>query len=280
MKILIIARLTFREAARRKIALTAALLGAAFLIFYNAAFYFVRQDPYALPNAMLARKEMVNMLLMVGLYAANFMTGVMAVLVSADSLAGEIGSGAIHALASKPLRRAEIVLGKWLGFAGLLALYVLLMAVGLILSVGVQAGYFPPNVLAGLGLMYLEALLVMSVTLAFSSRLSTLATGAAVFGLYGIAFLGGWVEQIGAMLKSNTAVDIGVFASLLMPSEALWRRAAYEMTTPLLNTLGRFSVFSFGGGATTPSPLMVAYAALFGLAAVLLAVRLFSRRDL
>lgn len=280
MRILIIARLTFREAARRKIALTAAVLGVAFLVFYNAAFYFVRQDPYALPNAMLARKEAINMLLMMGLYAANFMTGVMSVLVSVDSLAGEIGSGAIHALVSKPLRRAEIVLGKWLGFAGLLGLYTLLLAGGLILSVGAQAGYFPPNVLVGFGLMYLEALLVMSVTLAFSSRLSTLATGAAVFGLYGIAFLGGWVEQVGAMLKSSTAVDIGVLASLLMPSEALWRRAAYEMTDPLLRALGSLNPFGFGSGANPPSPLMIAYAVAFALAALGLAVRAFSKRDL
>jgi hypothetical protein len=120
----------------------------------------------------------------------------------------------------------------------------------------------------------------MSVTLAFSSRLSTLATGAAVFGLYGIAFLGGWVEQIGSLLQSDTAVDIGVAASLLMPSEALWRRAAFEMTAPLVRALGSINPFSFGAGSTTPSPLMVGYAALYALAALALAIRAFSRRDL
>lgn len=277
MSILVIAKLTFREAARRRIALTALILGLAFLLFYNAAFYFVTHEPYALPRAALARREALNLLLMAGLYAANFMSGVMAVLVSADSLAGEISSGAIHAIVSKPVRRAEIVLGKWLGFAGLMALYVLLLAGGLILSVGIQAGFFPPNAPAGLGLMYLAAVLVMSVTLAFSSRFSTLATGAAVFGLYGIAFLGGWVEQIGGLLQSQVAVDIGIAASLLMPSEALWRLASHEMTVALVRTLGNFNPF---GGGTAPSPLMVAYAALFALAALGLAVRIFSKRDL
>ncbi len=279
MRIIVLAQLTFREAARRKIALTAFLLGLAFLLLYNLAFYFVRLQPYGIPSAALARSEAVNLLLMAGLYAANFMTGVMAALLSADSLAGEINSGAIHTIVSKPVRRAEVVLGKWLGFAGLMALYVLLLGGGLILSVGIQAGYFPPNVFKGLALIYLAALLVMSLTLAFSSQLSTLATGAAVFGMYGFAFLGGWVEQIGAVLKSQTAVDIGVAASLLMPSESLWRRASYEMTSPVLRALGNFNPFG-GGGEAVPSPLMVSYALLFALVALGLALHSFSRRDL
>ena len=278
MRILVIAKLTFREAARRKIALTAFVLGLGFLLLYNLAFYFVRTQPHGMPNALLAQKEATNLLLMMGLYAANFMAGVMAVLVSADSLAGEINSGAIHTVVSKPIHRGEVVLGKWLGFAGLMALYVLLLAGGLVISVGVQGNYYPTNLPLGVGLIYLETLLVMSVTLAFSSRLSTLATGAAVFGMYGIAFLGGWVEQIGALLDSQTAVDVGVLASLLMPSESLWRRAAFEMTSPVLRSLGNFN--PFGGGASVPSPLMIGYAALFGLAALGLAVRAFSRRDL
>ena len=278
MRILVIAKLTFREAARRKIALTAFVLGLGFLLLYNLAFYFVRTQPNSIPSAALAQKNAINLLLMMGLYAANFMAGVMAVLVSADSLAGEIGSGAIHTVVSKPIHRGEVVLGKWLGFAGLMALYVLLLAGGLVISVGVQGSYYPANLPVGVGLIYLETVLVMSVTLAFSSRLSTLATGAAVFGMYGIAFLGGWVEQIGALLQNQTAVDVGVLASLLMPSESLWRRAAYEMTSPLLRSLGNFN--PFGGGASVPSPLMVGYAAAFALGALGLAIRAFSRRDL
>jgi Cu-processing system permease protein len=278
MKIFILAQLTFREAARRKIALTALILGGAFLVVYNLALFFLRGQEFALPSELLARKSILSLLLMMGLYAANFMTGVMSALVAADSLAGEIGSGAIQTVASKPIRRAEIVLGKWLGFAGLLAIYLLLLAGGLMLSMGVQEGFFLPNPLVGLALMYLEALLVMSVTLAFSSRLSTLATGAAVFGMYGLAFLGGWIEQIGALLKSQEAVNIGILSSLLMPSEALWRRAAHEMTPSLLLALG--SVNPFGGGSSVPSPMMLLYAVLFALGAVGVALRWFGRRDL
>jgi ABC-type transport system involved in multi-copper enzyme maturation permease subunit len=45
----------------------------------------------------------------------NFLIVMITVLTSVGAVAGEISSQTIHALASKPIRRWEIVLGKWLG---------------------------------------------------------------------------------------------------------------------------------------------------------------------
>jgi ABC-type transport system involved in multi-copper enzyme maturation permease subunit len=278
---LIIARLTFREAARRRIALAALLLGLAFLALYNVGLYFInlelRQSTAGQPLGQAAADGIYNFLLLAGLYAVDFLTLAMGALLSADTLAGEIGSGTIQALVTKPIRRAAVVAGKWLGFAAMLAIYLVLMAGGVMVSMWLQVGYTAPNIARGLGLIYLVSLLVMSVTLMCSSRLTSLATGGVVFGLYGLAFLGGWVEQIGALLDNQTAVNIGILSSLLIPSEALWRRAAYEMASPLAQASGFLSPMST---LSVPSPLMVAYAAGYLLAAVALAVRWFSRRDL
>ena len=79
--------------------------------------------------------QISNFLLMAGMYVVNFLTAMMTVLTSVDTLSGEISSGTIHTLVSKPVRRWEIVLGKWLGFAGMLTLYLLLMAGGVMLIV-------------------------------------------------------------------------------------------------------------------------------------------------
>ena len=277
----ILARLTFREAVRRRIALAAILLGLAFLILYNLGFYFIHREitrAGSVGNApsAVARREIYNFLTMAGLYAVTFLSVAMGALVSADTLAGEIGSGTIQAIVTKPVRRAEVVLGKWLGFAGLLALYLLLMAGGVVGSVWAQSGYAPPNFLRGVGLIYLESLLIMSVTLMCSSRISTLATGGVVFGLYGLAFIGGWVEQIGSFLNNQTAVNVGILSSLIIPSEVLWKRAAFEMQSPLVAAVG-FSPFA---ARSIPSPLMVAYAAGYTLAALALAIRWFAQRDL
>ena len=211
-----------------------------------------------------------------GLYAVNFLVVVTTVLMAVGSISQEVSSDTIHAIAAKPLRRWEIFLGKWLGHAIMLAGYVILLFGGILLVVYVVSGsYVPPAPLQGLALMLLEGLVMLSVTLLGSTVLSTLANGVVVFMLYGLAFLGGWAEQFGAMLQSQTAVDLGILSSLLLPTEALWRRAAYAMQTSLTRSFGA-SPF---GASSVPSDAFILYAALYTLAVLGLAVWAFSRRD-
>jgi Cu-processing system permease protein len=275
----IIARLTFREAVRRRIVLTALILGVSFLVIYSIGIHLVvAQISQVAPQrlASTAQSEGINFLLMAGLYTITFLSIAMAALISADTLAGEISSGSIQSVVTKPVRRADIVLGKWLGFAGLLALYILFMAGGVVISVRLQANYMAPNVLRGIGLIYLESLVMMTVALMLSSRFSALATGGAVFGLYGLAFIGGWVEQFGSLMQSQTTVYIGIISSLIFPCEAIWRRAAYEMQSPLSGVLG-MSPFS---AVSVPSALMIVYAVVYALVALALTFSIFSHRDL
>jgi ABC-type transport system involved in multi-copper enzyme maturation permease subunit len=232
-----------------------------------------------MPNQMAANimnTEATNTFLMMGLYAATFLSVAMAALLGADTLAGEINSGTIQTIATKPIRRADVVLGKWLGFAELLGLYVLLMAGGTTLSVFIQSGYVPDNLFIGLGLIYMESILIMTITLMLSAAFPALATGGIVFGLYGLAFIGGWIEEFGAVLQNDTAVKVGIITSLLNPSESLWKRAAFEMQTPLMGTF-------FGSpfaSKSVPSPLMMGYVFLYLVVVLFIAVRTFQKRDL
>jgi Cu-processing system permease protein len=284
MATFIIARLTFLEAIRRRILLAAFVLGIAFLILYGLGVHLMQSEAMPArnpqtPQDLLMLSGMNNFLLLAGLYAVDFLALAMGALASADTLAGEISSGTIQALVTKPVRRSQIVLGKWLGFAGLLALYLVLMAGGVIVIMFLRAGYVAPNAWLGILLVYLTALIVMTITLMCSSMVSTLATGGIVFGLYGLSFIGGWVEQFGAAMKNQGAVDIGIISSLIFPSEALWRRAAFEMTPAVAQALG----FSFSGPMATvsaPSELMVWYAAVYLVVALAIAVRTFAKRDL
>ena len=278
MTTLVIARLTFREAGRRKILLAAFLLGLVYLAIYGVGFYYVNQETSRseFGPGLLELNQIRNFLFMAGLYVVNFLTVMMAVLTSVDTLSGEIASGTIHTLVSKPVRRWEIVVGKWLGFVGMLTLYLLLMAGGTIGLVYVISGYLAPNVLRGLGLLWMNAVLLLGVSLAGGAMLSTLANGVLVFGMFGIAFVGGWIEQIGSFIQNQTAVNIGIISSLLIPSEALWKRAAFEMQSPLVAALG-FSPFT---AASKPSNIMVTYGLLYAGLALWLAISLFKRRDL
>ena len=278
MTVFTISGLTFREAARRKILLAALLLGLLYLVIYGVGFYYVNQDiaNSQFTTGLLELNQIRNFLFMAGMYVVNFLTVAMAVLTSVDTLSGEIASGTIHTMVSKPLRRWEIVVGKWLGFVGMLSLYLLLMAGGTVVLVFLISGYTAPNLWRGMGLLWLNAILLLGVSLAGGAVLSTLANGVLVFGMFGIAFVGGWIEQIGSFIQNQTAVNVGIISSLLIPSEALWKRAAFEMQSPLVSALG-FSPFS---ASSMPSLVMVFYGMIYAILALLLAIRLFNNRDL
>lgn len=124
--------------------------------------------------------------------------------------------------------------------------------------------------------MWLESVLLLTITFAFGTRFSTLTNGVMALGLHGFAFLGGWIEQFGTITNNSEMKNIGVVASLIMPSEALWRRAAFEMQSPLAGAFG-FTPFATGA---TPSVWMVSYAALYATAALGVALHLFAKRDL
>ena len=124
--------------------------------------------------------------------------------------------------------------------------------------------------------MLLEGTLLLTLSIAGGTRLSTIANGVMVFGLYGLAFIGGWMEQIGTLLGNTTTRYIGILASLLVPSEALWQLAAYHMQPPLMRDL-HLTPFS---PVSIPNGNMVVWAGIYSLAALGVALRQFSQRNL
>ncbi|MCB8944615.1 MAG: ABC transporter permease subunit [Ardenticatenaceae bacterium] len=276
MTTLNIAYLTFRETQRRRILWVALAMGIGFLIVFALGFHYVYKDV----SSSRMRQDEIDMvagfLLMAGLYATNFLIIVMSVLTSVTTISGEIDSHTVESLVTKPIRRWELVLGKWLGYALLLLAYIFLLAGGIVLIVYLLSGITVTNPLPGIGLMVMQGMVVLSVSLLGGTRLSTLANGVLAFMLYGVAFLGSWVEQIGAFLKNETAVNIGIITSLIMPSEVLWRKAASLFLPQFVNSpfAGPFTISS------QPSPLMLWYAVFYAIVLLLLALWSFSARDL
>ena len=64
-----------------------------------------------------------------------------------------------------------------------------------------RSGYVANHPLQALALIWLNAILLLSISLLGGAVFSTLANGVLVFGLYGVAFIGGWIEQIGGFLS-------------------------------------------------------------------------------
>lgn len=255
--------------------LAALALGGLFLLLYALGLSLIDRNLREERMSAIQMRFAHNMLLMAGLYVIHFLTVMLAIFASVDTVSGEIASHTIQAIVTKPVRRWQILLGKWLGYAAMMVLYLGLLGGGIMLAVYLLVGYVPPNPLAGLGLLMLEALILLSLSLLGGTYVSTLTNGVMLFMLYGLAFIGAWVEQIGSLLQSRAAVNVGIVTSLLMPVEALWRRAAYLMQPQFVS-----SIPSPFGGTSPPSQAMVIYAALYALGALALAMRGFSRRDL
>jgi len=274
MKVFTITWLTIQETRQRRLLHLILAMIALFLIIFFVGFYFIHtRSRFSMVGE---RSEVTNFLLLAGLYAVNFLGVILAVVLSADTLSGDVESGAIQTIVTKPLRRWEVVLGKWLGLALLVGVIIVAMSGLMILAAWLISGYTPPDFVRGIGLMVLGALVLLSVSILGGTRLSTLANGVLVFMLYALAFVGGWIEQLGAFLQSEAAQYFGILVSFLLPSEAMWTRASYLMQPVFLRELG-FSPFAI---ATAPSSAMVVYAVIFIVVVLLVAVRLFQTRDL
>jgi Cu-processing system permease protein len=88
--------------------------------------------------------------------------------------------------------------------------------------------------------------------------------------------MGGWLEQVSGFSQSAHMVTLGVVTSLIMPGESLWRRAAFEMQTPLAASLS-FSPFA---NVSIPSATAVIYAGVFLVVMLAIAIYHFQNRDL
>jgi ABC-type transport system involved in multi-copper enzyme maturation permease subunit len=269
--------LTLHEAARRRVLLATLIGAAAFLILYGVGFHFVALRVTGDTGLTVVRQRLfLNFLTLAGLYATHFLTLMTSVLLPVDTLSGEIASGVVQTVASKPVPRSSIVLGKWLAYSLVAVAYSAVVAGGVLVIARTIGHFTPPGLAVGLPLMALEAVVYVSLSIAGGARLATVTNGILAFGLYGLALIGSWVEQVGAMAGNLAAQNVGTVASLIMPTEALWQRAAYHMQPSLMRDL-HMTPFS---PASLPSVAMVWWAVAYALLALFVGVQGFRKRAL
>ena len=281
---LIIAGLTFREALRKKALLLAAMLTITFLAIFGTALHFVFREvvggdgPFDLDGRMW-RTVMGLQLMSFGVYLASFITAFLAIFSSVGTISSEIDSGVIHAIVTKPLRRSSVVFGKFLGHVFLLVPYSAFFFGSLAALIYWKAGIIPGSLGDALALFCFQPVLILGVSMLGSAVSSTLANGTFLSMLYGIALVGGMVEQVGAMIRSQTLVNLGIVTSLLMPADAIYRRISAVMAASAGGGLVRVDMGPFGA-ASVPSDWMMVYAAAYLAACLVCCLYLFQRRDI
>lgn len=288
--VILVAELTIREAARRRIFLAIVLLGLLYVALFGLGFGFlieeVRRTEATQPASETAPQAAMlvpTIMTTLAIYGLNLMAGGAALFLGAGTLAGEVASGLIQVVAARPLRRGDIVVGKWLGLLVIAALYMAGTFALLLLVVWVLSGYVPPLPLPAVGLLVLEMALLLGIALLGSSLFSTVTNGIIIFMLYGAAWIGGLIEQIGAALQSDLMVNLGIVVSLLMPSDILWRAASFYLQPSWLLLLQNAATTASGlpfVSSTPTAPAMLIWAGLYTVTVLGGAIAVFSHRDL
>lgn len=274
---LTMALLTFKEMVRRRILLVTLVLAVAFLALYATGVHYGYKDMAAQSGPM--KLLIAPMLLSIGLYFGSFIIAFLAVMAAVGAISGEIENGTIHAIVPRPIRRSEIILGKFLGYGLMLSAFAALFYVAVLLIVRFNTGMSVPIKAGAIGLFCLQPLILLAVTLFGTTFLSTLANGIGGFMLYAVGVVGGMLEQIGHLASSKVLVNIGIISSLVMPADAVYRKIVYTLLSVPGAAVSSLMLGPFGSNSE-PSVWMLVYTGLYILGFLALAVKVFSRRDI
>jgi len=282
MMVLTLARYTLHEAARKRLLFAVVVLTAVFLVVYGVgSHYLADQVKVSAPRGAPSLTFIAALMAVMAFYIVSFLVSLLAIFVSVGSVSSEVESGTILALAARPIRRWHIIAGKWLAQAALIGVYLVTVGVGVLLLTKRSTGYEPPNAPAALALIFLEALVLLSLSMLGSSVLSTLTNGALAFMLYGVAWVGGLVEAIGGIFGNQAMINAGIIASLLIPSDALWKGASFHLQPVAMILAQNVSPAANPFTSATPmAPPMLVYSVLYLVACLLLGMWVFSKKDL
>lgn len=283
-----IMKITYREMISKRIFTITLLMSLAFLLLFGVGTWYASKELGEMlgndAQSLLERGFLSTQMLGMGLYFGSFITALLAILSSVGSIASEVESHQIDTWLARALPRRKYLLGKFCGLASMLVLYALLLFLGLLginqfvgggtLAVSVSVG----QALAAAGFFVLMPIILVCVSLLLSSITTTVTGGIVLIILYGISFIGGFIEQLGAIIGQASLVNIGIVSSLLFPTDAMFRKATIALFDTADDPLS-FASQGIFGSASAPSDAMLVYTLLYGAAALWLAVRLFERRD-
>jgi ABC-type transport system involved in multi-copper enzyme maturation permease subunit len=286
VNVLLFAGLTLRELMRRRLVAAVALLTLVIVAFtawgmHRLATAVVDGAPISEPAVRATAAGIVILLA----FLFTFVVALGAALVGAPAMGESVANGEILAVLARPVRRAEVVLGRWLGTLVALAVYVAAAGGLELLVVRAMTGYAPPHPLTALAYLCGLAAVVTTASIALAARVPALAAGIVSALLFGLAWIGGIVESIGLALGNQRLADAGTLVALVFPSDALWRGALYALQ-PAVFTAVAANTNASGTGVnpfavtSPPPPALLAWAC--GWIAIVLAagVAAFRTRDL
>src|SRR5947209_6762258 len=192
MALLLITRFTLQEALRRKLFLAVIILSAllliAFIILLSIAINLLQSnssgagDGGLSPQLFLLSGGIFFDILMIWL--VYLLSSLLTIVLTANMISGEIEAGTFAVIVPKPISRAEIVIGKWLGYALIITFYTVLMFFAFLAIIYWKTGYWPSEVFSALGTLELAMLALLGLTTIGSAFVPTIVNGAIALVLF------------------------------------------------------------------------------------------------
>jgi MYXO-CTERM domain-containing protein len=278
-----VAWLTVREAARRRVlwVLLALALGSVTIVGWGVdqLVSIARERGVLSVQVDLA----VSQVLILIAFLFSFVLATSAAFLGAPAIAGDIENGTLLAMLARPTSRADVLLGRWLGLALVIACYALLCGGLALLVVERVSGYLPPLPASALAYLAGEALVVLTLAVALGTRLPGIAAGAVAVGLFGLSWFGGVLHSVAVLFEAEAIRPAADLIRAAVPTDLLWKGVIHALEPP-----GMGLVTARGGlgaeanpfyAASPPPPEHVAWA-LAWLGLVLLGgLLLFRRRE-
>ena len=257
--VLVIARLTVQESSRRRLLLALVVLTLIVVGFsawgFNKITTVTGRSGVTLPHDQV---ELISsQLLIVVTFMYSGVLALSAAVVAGPLISSEVESGLLLSILARPVRRSEVVIGKWLGLGALVAVYAGGSAFLEMAAVDWATGYVPPHPIELTLFVCAEGLALLSLGLLLSTRLSGITGGVIALVAWLMGWIGGVVGDVGTGLQNQAVENIGTISRLILPTDGLWRGAVYAMepdavlaSLRLAGTLGRANPFS----AVDPPP--------------------------
>jgi ABC-type transport system involved in multi-copper enzyme maturation permease subunit len=284
VSLLLVARLTILEALRRRLLWALAFLTFAVVALTALGFNLVVENARARGIQELELIVGVSQLLILVAFMFSFVLAITAAFLGAPAIANDLDSGVLLSIVARPIRRADVVLGKWLGLAAIVLAYSIASGLLEVAVVRWITGYGPPDPLAASLYLGGQAIVLLSIALLLSTRVPAIAGGAIAVVLFGMSWMTGVLASVATVLGLDDVARTIEASRFIVPLDGLWRGTIFALEPsaailvlggggPNVATQGPFHAVS------PPEPAFLAYVAIW-LAFVLgLAVISFARRE-
>lgn len=280
-----IARLTVRELVRRRVVWVLAALSILSVALVGWGLERLVTLSRADGVDEIEIRIGVSQVLILIAFMFSFVLAMTAAFVGAPAVGGELESGVALAVLARPIRRMEVLVGRWLGCACVVVAYT---AASGLLAIGVAfliSGYGPPEPFLAIAFLAGQALILLTLTLALGSVLPSIAAGAIAVVAFGLGWMAGVMAGVAAVLGVQLLGQVAEVTRWILPSDGLWRGVVYGLEPPFVVLLaaGRTQQIAEANPfyASTPPPLSFVIWSVIWVGLVLgVAGWWFERRDL